>query len=197
MTHGDLIIHQAILHVLYRSWTRRCSAAAAWRLTAEKDRLHTGNHIRKKAQPAVRCSSALTASSAPDKLEHNQFRVCPAALRGCCSITCATTPPPSPGAGMAVVRSQDSALAGHHQAELYKKQLHTHTPQGPLEGAPVQPPSPHPCRPACLLLPPRATARWEVALVQPDGLLRRLLENTTIDGHRVPTSLSLWCVSHF
>ena len=93
----EIIIHQAILHVLDTTMDAPVLSGGPMELTAEKN-AYLQNHIEKLlASDDIRQCRPLPDSAFKNELEHNQDFVdlsCP--LPGCCSTICTPTPP-SPG----------------------------------------------------------------------------------------------------
>ena len=114
----EIIIHQAILHVLDTTLDAPVLSGGGMELTAEKT-AYLQNHIEKLlASDEIRqCRPCRIRFR--NELEHNQDSlICPAALRGCCSITCTPTPPSPGGPGRSGFHPGRRALARHPQAEL-------------------------------------------------------------------------------
>lgn len=93
----EIIIHQAILHVLDTTLDAPVLSGGGMELTAEKT-AYLQNHIEKLlASDEIRQCRPLPDSAFRNELEHNQdFIDLSCRIAGCCSITCTPTPP-SPG----------------------------------------------------------------------------------------------------
>uniref|UniRef100_UPI00403856A1 hypothetical protein n=1 Tax=Faecalibacterium prausnitzii TaxID=853 RepID=UPI00403856A1 len=93
----EIIIHQAILHVLDTTMDAPVLSGGPMELTAEKN-AYLQNHIEKLlASDDIRQCRPLPDSAF--KMSWNTIRtlwIFPAALPGCCSTICTPTPP-SPG----------------------------------------------------------------------------------------------------
>lgn len=115
----EIIIHQAILHVLDTTLDAPVLSGGGMELTAEKT-AYLQNHIEKLlASDEIRqCRPCRIRLSGTSWSTIRISLICPAALRGCCSITCTPTPP-SPGrTGRGGFHPGRRATAGHPQAEL-------------------------------------------------------------------------------
>lgn len=90
----EIIIHQAILHVLDTTMDAPVLSGGPMELTAEKN-AYLQNHIEKLlASDDIRQCRPLPDSAFKNELEHNQdFVDLSCSIAGCCSTICTPTPP--------------------------------------------------------------------------------------------------------